>query len=108
MANYTYDRHVGENACELNVSAIHQEIESQKMASKKLHHYANRVIAHYDSRGLEQSTPKFTDITECLAVLEKLVLRYVLLLNGAWQDSLLPTFMYDWKRMFRVPWIPQE
>jgi hypothetical protein len=78
------------------------------MASETLHHYADRVIAHYDSRGLAQPTPKFSDISDCLAVLEKLVLRYVLLLNGAWQDSLLPTFQYDWKRVFRIPWIDSK
>jgi hypothetical protein len=79
-----------------------------KIASENLHHYADRLVAHYDKRGLEGSTPKFNDLRECLPVLEKLVLRYVLLLNGAWQDSLLPTFQYDWKHVFRIPWIRDE
>jgi hypothetical protein len=106
MANYTYDRLVGEEAIVLNIDAIRQEIESLRMASERIHHFADRVIAHYDQRGLEQSTPKFDDLDECLAVLEKLVLRYRLLLNGAFQATLLPTFMYDWKSVFRVAWIP--
>lgn len=105
QANYTYDQHVGKNATVLDINTIQQEIDSLKTASGSLHHYADRIIAHYDKRGLEQRTPKFDDISECLTVLERLVLRYILLFNGAWQDSLLPTFQYDWKQVFRIPWI---
>jgi len=108
QANYTYDRHVGEKAGVLDVNTIQMEINSLKIASENLHHYADRVIAHHDKRGLERQTPKFNYLSECVAVLEKLVLRYTLLLNGAWQDSLLPTFQYDWKEVFRIPWIPSE
>jgi len=107
MANYTYNRSVGENADELDVNAIQQEIDSLRAVSERVHHYADRVVAHYDARGLQQQTPNFTDLSECLTVLEKLVLRYVLLLNGAWQDSLLPSFQYDWKSVFRIAWISE-
>ena len=107
-ANYTYDRHVGKNAQVLDVSVVQQEIDSLKTASEKIHHYANRIVAHYDARGLKGVSPKFDDLTECVAVIEKLVLRYVLLLNGASQDSLLPTFQYDWKRVFRIRWMPKN
>lgn len=83
MANATYNRYVGQNANVLDVNTIQQEIEVLDEASQRLHHYADRVVAHYDSRGLQQPTPSFNDLTQCLAVLEKLVLRYVLLLKGA-------------------------
>jgi hypothetical protein len=108
MAQYTYDTHVGKDAQVLDVVVIRQEIDSLFAASDKIHHYADRFIAHYDARGLQGASPKFNDIAECLAVIEKLVLRYVLLLKGAWQDSLLPTLQYDWKDIFKTPWIPGE
>jgi hypothetical protein len=107
-ADHTYDRYVGENAVVLDVAAIEQEIESLNAASEKLHHYADRIVAHYDKRGLNQPVPKFDELTACIGVLEKLVLRYVLLLRGAWQDTLLPTFLDDWKNIFGFPWIPNE
>jgi hypothetical protein len=105
MANYTYDKQVGVGATILDPAAVQKEIDSLQAASGKLHHYADRVVAHYDARGLQQPTPKFEELTECLALMEKLVLRYLLLLKGASQVKLLPTFTYDWKEVFRTPWI---
>lgn len=105
-ARHTYDKFVGQDAQVLDVSTVQNEIQRLKASSEKIHHYADRVVAHYDSRGLNQDTPKFNDVTECLKVIEELVLRYILLLKGAWQDSLLPTFQYDWKSIFRLTWIP--
>ncbi len=108
-ADETYDRHVGRNAEVLIKDVIQQEIDSLKMVSETIHHYADRIVAHYDTRGLGQaSAPKYDDLTKCLVVIERLVLRYALLLNGARQDSLLPTFQYDWKRVFRIQWILKQ
>ena len=108
MANHTYDIQVGKDANELDVSAVNLEIEALKAASEVIHHYADRIVAHYDNRGLERDSPKFDDLTHSLSVIEKLVLRYGLLLNGASQTSLLPTFQYDWKSVFRIAWLPQK
>lgn len=108
LANGTYDRHVGKNASALDVGVIQQEITSLKAVSERLHHFADRTVAHYDARGLQQAIPKFDDLTECLNTIEELVLRYLLLLKGISQDSLLPTFQYDWKRVFRTQWLPEE
>jgi hypothetical protein len=108
MANYTYNKFVGVNEEVLDVTTIQQEIDSLKAVSKTVHHYADRVVAHYDTRGLQQDPPKFTDLSESLSVLEKLVLRYLLLLKAVGQRTLLPTFQYDWKRVFRIAWIPPE
>jgi hypothetical protein len=106
LARLTYDKHVGAGASKLDRNTVQQEIDSLHKASKTIHHYADRTVAHYDTRGLSEPVPKFADLEECLKVLEKLVLRYLLLLKGASQSTLLPTFMYDWKAVFTIPWIP--
>jgi hypothetical protein len=106
LARRTYDKHVGAGASVLDGNTVRQEIDSLQAASETIHHYADRTIAHYDTRGLSKPVPKFADLEECLKVLEKLVLRYLLLLNGASQSTLVPTFVYDWKAVFRIPWIP--
>jgi len=105
MANYTYDKFVGVKATSLNPATVQQEIDSLKAASERLRHYANRNVAHYDGRGLQHPTPKFEELTECLALMEKLILRYLLLLKGTSPDKLLPTFAEDWKQVFRAAWI---
>ena len=106
LARFTYDKHVGTSASVLDGNTVQQEIDSLQKASKTIHHYADRTVAHYDTRGLSEPVPKFADLEECLKVLEKLVLRYLLLLKGASQSTLLPAFTYDWKAVFRTPWIP--
>jgi len=105
LARRTYDRHVGASATALDQNTVQQEIDSLQKTSKIIRHYANRAVAHYDTRGLSEPVPSFADLGECLRVLETLVLRYMLLLKGASQSTLLPTFMYDWKAIFRIAWI---
>ena len=105
LARRTYDKHVGASATALDQNTVQKEIDSLQRASKIIRHYANRTVAHYDTRGLSEPVPSFADLGECLRVLERLVLRYMLLLTGASQSTLLPTFMYDWKAIFRIAWI---
>lgn len=106
VANFTYDANVGKDANVLDTDVIQREIDELKIGSKRIHHYADRVVAHYDARGVQElGIPKFDDLTNCLAVIEKLVLRYELLLNAKGQYSLLPTFLYDWKRVFQIQWM---
>ena len=38
----------------------------------------------------------------------RLVMKYRLLLKADGSDSLVPTWQYDWKAVFREPWIPAE
>lgn len=57
LPNSTYNNHVGENATVLDTSVIQQEINSLRTVSERVHHYADRVVAHYDERGLQQPAP---------------------------------------------------
>src|SRR5438552_3402994 len=45
------------------------------------------------------------DLTECLAIFERFVKKYKILLTGAGLTTLLPTFQYDWKAIFYFPWL---
>jgi hypothetical protein len=76
-----------------------------KVLASNVEHLADRRYAHYDPRGLTAPRPTFQDIGNCLRLFQKLILRYKLLLKGAAQATLLPTFLYDWKEVFRRPWI---
>jgi len=40
-----------------------------------------------------------------LLEMEELVLKYLELVKGESKITLLPTFLYDWKSIFRTPWI---
>jgi hypothetical protein len=100
-----YDTYVGPGCTELDPARIQQDIDLLSAASRKIHHYTDRVVAHYDQRGLKQPVPTFHDLSNCLLEMDELVLKYLELMKGEAKVTLLPTFLYDWKSIFRIPWI---
>lgn len=70
--------------------------------------YADQHIAHLDRRALARgnTTPAtYADLDDCLASLEQIVLRYYRLLKVVSIETLTPTFQYNWKKVFEVPWV---
>ena len=105
LVDHAYDNYVGLGRTELDPARIQIDIDLLAAASKKIHHYTDRVVAHYDEKGLRQPVPTFHDLSKCLLEMEELVLKYLELVKGESKITLLPTFLYDWKSIFRTPWI---
>ena len=105
LVYHAYDNYVGLGRTELDPARIQIDIDLLAAASKKIHHYTDRVVAHYDEKGLRQPVPTFHDLSKCLLEMEELVLKYLELVKGESKITLLPTFLYDWKSIFRTPWI---
>jgi len=85
-----------------------QHLRELEAAVQPIEHYVDRRVAHYDPRGLTQPIPRFDDLSNALATLERLVAFYWFPLKGGdKQDTLLPTDIDDdWKDVFRFPWEP--
>lgn len=105
LVDRAYDNYVGPGCTELDPARIQKDIDLLTAASRKIHHYTNRVVAHYDEKGLRQPVPTFHDLSNCLLEMDELVLKYLELMKGEAKTTLLPTFLYDWKSIFRIPWI---
>jgi hypothetical protein len=63
------------------------------------------VIAH---TAIQQpkDLPRFQDLDGAIDSLEAMALRYLHLFRGAvFPSGLLPAWQYDWKEIFRYPWI---
>lgn len=68
--------------------------------------YVDRRLAHLDKRP-PSKIGQFQDVYEGIDTLERLLKHHCLLLRA--QDvELLPVVQYDWKSIFRVPWIKPE
>lgn len=100
-----YDTYVGLGRTELDPARIQEDIDLLSAASEKIRHYTDRVVAHHDQRGLGKPVPAFHDLSNCLLEMDELVLKYSELMKGEAKITLLPTFLYDWKSIFRIPWI---
>ena len=48
---------------------------------------------------------RFNELTDAVQLLEKLTIKYVALIKAEVYSTLLPTFQYDWKEIFRFAWI---
>jgi len=105
MLERDFDRLVGAGRSHLDPTNVQAELDEMTAVASNVEHLADRRYAHYDPRGLAAPQPTFTDIGNSLKLFERLILRYKLLLKGAAQTTLLPTFLYDWKDVFRLPWI---
>jgi hypothetical protein len=105
LVDIAFDNYVGPGCTQLDPARIQKDIDLLGVASKKIHHYTDRIVAHYDQKGLKQPVPTFHDLSNCLLEMDELVLKYSELMKGEAKTTLLPTFMYDWKSIFRIPWI---
>jgi hypothetical protein len=94
-ADKIYDEYVGYQLGALDPSQVQKDIDSLVQASRKIHYYADRVVAHYDPKGLNHIVPTFSDLGSCLLELDVLVCKYLLLMKAEHKISLLPTFVYD-------------
>jgi hypothetical protein len=79
-----------------------------KEAAEGLEHYVDRRVAHYDKKDLARPVPKFSDLTDALKALEKVVILYWRLLKGPSMTTIVPIIMYDWKDIFRFAWQPKN
>ena len=88
----------------IDPALVTADLTTLKENSKNLQQYANKRVAHIDEAAFDK-LPTFHELNECLDFLEGLVKKYMLLFRATNYHKLLPTWQYDWKVIFREPWI---
>lgn len=87
---------------------VAEEIQTLMRRTDHVRRYVNRRVAHRDRRDF-RPIPKFQDIDLAVNYLDHLTVRYLNLFRGNSMTTVLPTWQYDWKKIFRHPWIsPNE
>ena len=107
VMNAQFDKFVGSGAPHLSTENVRADIAALKAAAKKVVPYVNFTIAHRDRRALDH-LPSWDQVNKAIDVLEQLVRKYNSLLDAGQAPRLVPTWQYDWKRVFRVPWLPSR
>jgi len=73
---------------------------------KKLKWFTDKRVAHLSVKKTRRII-RFSDLKPALDFLEKLAIKYELVLNGSnYGDSIFPAGGEEWVEIFRVPWIP--
>jgi hypothetical protein len=98
-----YDRLVGIGKLQPEPSDIQAELDMLKAKTQAICELADLKIAH--SIGEPNTVPKYGDVDDAIDYIVMLVRRYIALFHAT-SNNLEVVFQYDWKRIFRVPWIP--
>ena len=99
-----YDRLVGLGMPHPDPLTIADEIGELKKRTERLRQFVNEHVAHAALQQ-EKTLPTFQDLDDAIDTLEALAKRYLHLFHGMALSSALPTWQYDWKEIFRYPWI---
>jgi len=86
----------------LSRKVIEHDIKKIEQIARKVSNYVDRAIAHLDKRGISEKVT-YGEISESLAILNKLTCKYLALISSAGYVDLTPTIQYDWEKIFHVP-----
>ena len=73
-------------------------------AVKTHREFADKRIAHSDKRD-PKVVPTFGELDDCIKLLDQTYVKYHLLFHAESIDTLMPTYQYEWKRIFCEPWL---
>lgn len=91
----------GEHVCP---KMVKDDLDTLKSAVEKHEEFADKRIAHWDKVEPEV-VPKFGELDDCIKLLDKMYVKYHLLFYAESIDTLMPTYQYEWKKIFLEPWL---
>lgn len=106
FAHRDFDRFCGDYRDHISPDMVKSDIKALKEIVFKVETFADRRIAHHDTRCPE--LPRFSDLDESLDKIGEMYQKYHLALTAECIASLTPVVQYDWKEIFTVPWIKNE
>lgn len=107
FANQDFNKFADPTANHIKASFVCDDLACLREATKRCEEFADRRVAHRDKREPKE-LPTFSELDSCVELLDKLYVKYHLLFHAQNMVSLLPVRQYDWKAIFRQPWIPAE
>ncbi len=105
VADRAFNKYASPQSPHINPALVTADLAALRMAAKRCEDFADKRIAHRDRR-IPKQVPTFKEIDECVDLLDRLCVKYLLLLRAFAPPTLLPHWQYDWQEIFRVPWIP--
>lgn len=114
-AHEDFDSLAGQGKPHLEPTMVKADQAQLMDKAKRLKWFATKRIAHIDEplslemmeRGARDlwGLPEFQQLDDCLDFMEQLLKKYLRLFRAKSFD-ILPVWNYDWKAIFREPWIP--
>ena len=108
VGHTTFDRFAGVGQDATSEAVIRKDCEELDLAVSTVRKYVNKVYAHAANDYAKAPSVRFSDLREGLAVLERLLIRYCLLVDGSGLTSATPTKQYNFTLPLIVPWAPND
>jgi hypothetical protein len=104
IASRSFDQYAGQRNEYIPARETKRDLQELLTQTQMIERFATKKVAHLDEKP-PTTLPTFDELDACVALLERLVLKYELILTASAPQSLLPTWQYDWKAIFYEPWI---
>jgi hypothetical protein len=101
--DHTYDSYVGAGHAAPPVAQIQGQLDELRERTRLFIDFGNKVIGHADETP-PKKLPTFAELEDVIATMESILQRYTQLLTAT-HRSVDINWQYDWKAIFRVPWI---
>lgn len=101
-----YDSLVGKRKNQPDPAMIEREIKDLEARTRRLKDFVDAHVAYLSVEPMRE-LPKFRELDDAIDCLESALRRYLHQFRGVGLSSALPTWQYDWKEIFRYPWLGQ-
>jgi hypothetical protein len=80
------------------------DLASLQQTGERIRKFATKRIAHFDKAEF-RDLPTHAELDRCLDYLEEILKKYLALFRAERRSRIVPVWQYDWKEVFRRPWI---
>ena len=105
IAKEEFSQYADLNCQHICPKMVESDLKKLKETGKTCEDFADKRIAHRDKRE-PNSVPTYSELDDCLKLLDKTYIKYHLLFHAESMETLDATFQYDWRAIFREPWLP--
>src|SRR5262249_15786587 len=103
IAHYDFDRHVAAGANHIDPTNVQTDLDALRKKTLDLERDGTKRVGDFDEKG-PKNIPTFQELDDALDLIQALWVKYLFLLRAlAYRE---PVWTYDWKAIFREPWIP--
>ena len=106
VAERRFDTIAGKGAVRLPASVPAKDLKQLRQAESRIRVFVNKQVAHLDRMNRRRKLPKYSELHGAITLIERLYVKYERLLLSRGPGKLLPTWLDDWRSVFRKPWLP--
>ena len=107
IADRAFDKFAGPGKPHIDPGMVRKDHDQLIRKIEGMKDYVDKRVAHFAEREPTR-LPTYGDIDDCLDFVEALLKKYLAVLRAEAHLEILPTWQYDWKQIFRYPWIEPE